>query len=60
VKVRWCLTVDLAERNTLAGILSGSCGARTVEAPPGGEITPGGFIRPAATRSVDSAIALDA
>jgi hypothetical protein len=34
VKIRWGLTIDTAERNTLAGILSGSCGARTVEAPP--------------------------
>ena len=34
VKIRWGLTIDTAERNILAGILSGSCGARAVESPP--------------------------
>jgi hypothetical protein len=34
VKIRRGLSIDPAERNALAGILSGSCGARVVEAPP--------------------------
>lgn len=34
VKLRWGLSIDPAERNALSSILSGTCGARTVEAPP--------------------------
>lgn len=33
VKYRWRLTMDSAERTALAGILSGSCGSRTVTIP---------------------------
>lgn len=34
VKIRWGLSADPAERNALAGIMSGACGARAVESSP--------------------------
>ena len=33
VKVRWSLTIDLAEKTAIASVLSGSCGSTTVTAP---------------------------
>jgi uncharacterized protein DUF1524 len=33
VKYRWRLTIDSRERSTLASILSGSCGSRTITVP---------------------------
>lgn len=33
VKYRWRLSMDSAERTTLSGILSGSCGARVITVP---------------------------
>ena len=36
IKYRWRLSMDVAERNALAKILSGACGAKTIVVPPRG------------------------
>ena len=48
VKYRWRLTINTAERDRLASLISGSCGARKVVLPPRGSIRAMAAVRPRA------------